>query len=208
MALDDDRMKWNFLGLWKQPVNDDVMSKTIVNEDEQGNTAEIFKINYFDELCEEQAKKDRQEIWDYRFLDLAHEIAKWSKDPSRKVGAVIVRPDKSIVSLGYNGFARGVLDEIERYENRDIKYEIVVHAEVNAIVSARQSVEGCTLYSTLFPCSRCAGIIINSGIRKIVSYMPPDNPTYNSKTHPNLSTTQFDEAQLEVVLYHNTRDVA
>jgi dCMP deaminase len=80
--------------------------------------------------------------WDGRFLDLAVFVGDWSKDPSTKVGAVLVRPDRTIAGLGFNGFPRGVLDHPERYDDRPTKYEMVVHAEMNALLSSRESLEG------------------------------------------------------------------
>jgi dCMP deaminase len=110
--------------------------------------------------------------WHYRFLELADCIAAWSKDPSRGVGCVIVSPSKQIVSTGFNGLPRGVEDRPERLE-RPAKYDLVCHAEVNAIVQcARNGVSpiGCTLYSTFFPCIQCALVIIQSGIVEVVTY--------------------------------------
>jgi len=107
--------------------------------------------------------------WDNRFLDLAFHVAQWSKDPSTKVGAVIVRPDKRIVSLGYNGFPRGVCDHEERYAERAVKYKFVSHAERNALDNVAEDVTGCTLYSTLQPCAECTKSIIQKGIKKIVT---------------------------------------
>src|SRR5450759_3287372 len=77
--------------------------------------------------------------WDRRFIELARFVADWSKDPSTKVGAVIVRPDRTVAALGYNGFPRGVLDHSERYDHRPTKYEMVVHAELNSILNTRES---------------------------------------------------------------------
>ena len=54
------------------------------------------------------------EKWDRRFLALAEHVADWSKDPSTKTGAVIVRPDRTIASMGYNGFPRGMADTDDR----------------------------------------------------------------------------------------------
>lgn len=107
--------------------------------------------------------------WHKRFLGLAEYIANWSKDPSTKVGAVIVDKDNRIVSTGYNGFPKDIEDSIERYENRDIKYKIILHAEENAISYAKKDLTNCTLYiSGLPPCAHCASLIIQSGIKKIV----------------------------------------
>ena len=108
--------------------------------------------------------------WNQRFLSLAEHISTWSKDPSTQVGAVIVDDQRRIISTGYNGFPRGVNDFPERYNNRDIKYEMIVHGEINAILFANQSIHGCTLYTWPFmPCSRCAAIVIQSGIRTVVA---------------------------------------
>ena len=71
--------------------------------------------------------------------------------------------------MGYNGFPRGVGDFPELYEDREIKLMRTIHAEVNAIITARRDLTGCTLYvSPLHPCSNCAAIIVQSGIKRIV----------------------------------------
>lgn len=138
------------------------------------------------------------EKWDGRFLDLATFIAEWSKDPSTKVGAVLVRPDRTIASVGFNGFPRGVLDHVERYEDRSTKYEMVVHAEMNALLSSRESLEGYTLYvAPLPPCSQCAAAIIQRGIRRVVIAMPGElSPTWAQKW--TISSTMFAEAGVEI----------
>ena len=110
--------------------------------------------------------------WDSYFLRIAAVAASKSKDPSTQVGAVIVRPDRTIVSVGYNGFPRGVADTPERLNDRPTKYSLVVHAEMNAILSARESLEGYTLYTVPFmPCDRCFVHVIQSGIKRVV--FPP-----------------------------------
>ena len=74
--------------------------------------------------------------WDIRFLKLATHISEWSKDPSTKVGCVVVGPDREIRSTGFNGFPRGIQDSDERLTNRDLKYPLICHAEENAIMHA------------------------------------------------------------------------
>jgi len=106
--------------------------------------------------------------WDIRFLELAKLVSSWSKDPSTKVGAVIVDENRRIVSCGYNGFPRGVDDGVERYEDRDTKYRLIVHADENAILNAKGDVSGCTMYIwPIPPCSHCAKSIIQSGIAAV-----------------------------------------
>ena len=118
--------------------------------------------------------------WDTYFLRIAAVAASKSKDPSTQVGAVIVRPDRTIVSVGYNGFPRGVADTPERLNDRPTKYSLVVHAEMNAILSARESLNGYTLYTVPFmPCDRCFMHVIQAGIKRVV--FPPATPEQNER---------------------------
>lgn len=117
--------------------------------------------------------------WDSRFLDMAALVASWSKDPSTQCGAVIVRPDKTVASVGFNGFPKGCSDDPEIYEERELKYARVVHAELNAILLAGENVSGYTMYT--YPegvgpsCDRCSAHIIQAGITRVVhQYSPPD----------------------------------
>jgi len=110
--------------------------------------------------------------WNGRYIRLAHHIADWSRDPSTKVGAVIVDTQQRIVSTGFNGFARGVDDDVELYAQRDVKLLRTLHAEQNAILFAHRSIAGCTLYVTHPPCARCAAMLIQSGIKRVVH--PPN----------------------------------
>jgi dCMP deaminase len=87
----------------------------------------------------------KKHIWDLRFLTLAKTVSTWSKDPSTKVGAVIVDKNRRVVSLGYNGFPKGVKDTIEKLEDREQKYKHMVHAERNAMLFANKSLKGCTI---------------------------------------------------------------
>jgi dCMP deaminase len=107
--------------------------------------------------------------WHERFIKLAHEVASWSKDPSTKVGCILVK-DKKVISTGYNGFPKGISDSFERLNDRTTKYETVVHAEINAITTAALhgvSTEGASAYVTFHPCSRCAAVLINAGINTV-----------------------------------------
>lgn len=111
--------------------------------------------------------------WDGRFLDLATHVAGWSKDPGSKVGAVIVRPNRTIASMGYNGFPRGCDDSDDLYNDREEKLARVVHAEVNAILNAYERLDEYTLYTSwvgeISPtCDRCATVVIQAGIQAVV----------------------------------------
>jgi dCMP deaminase len=139
--------------------------------------------------------------WDKRYLRLAYEAASWSKDPSTKVGCTIARPDKSFCSLGFNGLPMGVEDTEERLTNRDLKYPMVLHAEVNAINFSRDpSMEGYTLYNVPFmPCSRCAGQIIQKKISRVVAPWS-ENPRW--KDDFELALKMFGEAKVLVEFYN------
>lgn len=109
--------------------------------------------------------------WDGRFIELAESIATWSKDPSRGVGAVIVSPLRQVLATGYNGLPRGVEDHPDRLE-RPMKYDLIVHAEMNAIIQcARNGVSpvGATLYSSFSPCIHCTLSIVQAGIQRVVT---------------------------------------
>ena len=105
--------------------------------------------------------------WDQTFLDLATVIARRSKDPSSQVGAVIVDAHRRVVSLGYNGYPRGVEDTADT-DPREIKLWKTIHAEENALLFAGRSLEFCTLYATHHPCPTCAAKIVQAGIRRVV----------------------------------------
>lgn len=122
--------------------------------------------------------------WDDHFLHLCLVHAGMSKDTSTKVGAVIIGPDREIVSTGFNGLPRGIADTPERISNRELKLKLVVHAEMNAILNAARTgacaLRGLTLYlaatdstGTVWggaPCTRCTVELIQAGIAKIVTW--------------------------------------
>ena len=114
--------------------------------------------------------------WASKYKHLAKEISTWSKDPSTKVGAVVVGEHGQLLSQGYNGFPRGIKDSDERLNNRERKYELVVHAEMNAIYNASLngvSLKDSTLYVYGLPiCNECAKGIIQVGIKKVVAMRP------------------------------------
>ena len=106
--------------------------------------------------------------WHHRFMGMAAQAAEWSKDPRRRVGAVIVDTRNRVISTGYNGFPRGVDDSPAILTNREEKLRRVIHAEANALLFAQRSVEGCTLYATYPPCAQCTAMLIQAGIGRVV----------------------------------------
>ena len=137
--------------------------------------------------------------WDLRFLDLAEFISNWSKDPSTKVGAVIADSSHRIISIGYNGFPQNIHDDENILKDRDMKYKIIVHGEMNAILFAQKPLEFCTLYTYPFmPCPRCSSTIIQTGICRVVSY---NNMPERWSEDFKLSQKLFREADIELQLY-------
>lgn len=111
--------------------------------------------------------------WDEYFMGVAQLAAMRSKDPHTQVGSCIVSADHKILSIGYNGLPRGCDDDLFPWTNEgdglDTKYLYVTHSELNAILNYRGgSLEGSTLYVSLFPCNECAKAIIQAGIKTIV----------------------------------------
>lgn len=151
--------------------------------------------------------------WDIYYLQLLEFIKKKSKDPSTKVGAVIVGKHHQVISQGFNGFAIGVDDNIdrvpERFERPD-KYQYTIHAELNAItLSCRHgiSLEGCRIYSSLYPCPNCANAIVQSGIKSVVTFSQSDDDITRLAKDFNfhISGAILREAGIEVVKYNKER---
>jgi len=135
-----------------------------------------------------------------RFLELAEHIAGWSKDPSTKVGCIIVGADREIRSTGFNGFPRGIEDTLERLTDREQKYPLICHAEENAIMHAARigvSLKGCTAYVTWPPCTRCARSLIQAGIDVIVYPQSAEIPERWSE-EIGISMSMLSEAGMSV----------
>lgn len=139
--------------------------------------------------------------WVNRFLDMAELVSSWSKDPSTKVGAVIFDTDNRIISTGFNGFARGVPDAEHLLENRETKYPLVIHAEHNAVLFAKQNLEGCSVAVTHQPCARCTSVMAQVGIKKIHFRNPLDETRWG----PEVELARFICAQAGVQLVHSPK---
>lgn len=137
--------------------------------------------------------------WDKRYMDIAREVSQWSKDPSSKIGAVAVDNKGHILCTGYNGFPRGIADTEERLNNRDLKYSMIVHAEMNAIFNATYHgvcLDGGTMYVSGLPCcSNCALGIISTGIKRVVMEGDPTNERW--RTSWQMTSELFNEANVE-----------
>lgn len=138
--------------------------------------------------------------WHLRFLLLAKHVAQWSKDPSTQTGAVLVSPDRTDVILGYNGFPSRMNDSPERYANREEKYSRIVHCEINALVHAKRSVAGFTLYTYPFiSCDRCAVQMIEAGIVRAVAPEPTASQLERWAAAFTRTRSYFSEARVEII---------
>jgi dCMP deaminase len=154
--------------------------------------------------CKNVQPVPENQKWHNRYLEMADLVAKWSKDPSSQIGAIIVGEHGQILSTGYNGFPRGIKDTPERLDNREVKYGLIVHAEMNAIYNAaltKVSIEGGTLYvSGLPPCAACALGVIQSGISHVVCRSRDINKSDKWKESWALTKMLFDEAGIEYTI--------
>ncbi len=150
---------------------------------------------------------ENEKKWHVRFICLAHHVAQWSYDPSTKCGSVIIRPNRTIASVGYNGFPRGCDDDPKFYKDRPLKYMRILHGEVNAILNCAERPEGFTLYS--WPpgygpsCARCSAVIIQSGIKRVVfvkkQQIEAEEFASRWKTEAEVGMDMFKEAGVEIV---------
>ena len=139
--------------------------------------------------------------WQVRFMRVAKEVSTWSKDPNAKIGAIIVDENKRILATGYNGFPKNVTDDT-RLDQRDQKYKLIIHAEINALLNALSngvSVQDSTLFVYGLPiCGDCAKMIAQSGINTVVTMVPDkDSKWYDQWV--NRTVPLFNECGIKVI---------
>jgi len=144
--------------------------------------------------------------WDQFFINMCVAFASKSKDPSTKVGAVIIDQDNIFRSGSWNGFPRGVNDYTHRYYDKEVKYSMVVHAEANSICNAARvgiPLDGCSMYVyPLLPCNECTKLIIQVGIKEVIA-INFDKSLEIWKEKFKTSKTMLDEAG---VLFRTVED--
>lgn len=139
------------------------------------------------------------ENWIVKYLNQAEFVAKgYSKDPSSKIGCVVVSEDNSLLSQSWNGFPRGVEDSDERLNNRELKYKLVVHSESNAICNAARNgvaLNNSSIFVYGLPiCSSCAGMIVQAGIKEVYIRYDKDKDLSRWEESWNVSKTIFEES--------------
>lgn len=144
---------------------------------------------------------ERQHKWDTRFMAMARLIAANSKDRHHKYGCVVVDSQLAVLSTGYNGFPRLVQDDIDARYERPAKYLYTVHAEANAVADAARRgvslVDSTAYIDDRFPCSNCAGLLIQAGVTAIVGHEPdPLHPRWGASWRAALE--MLAEAEVKV----------
>lgn len=132
---------------------------------------------------------------DLIWMERAIKDATHSNDPSTKVGCIVVKKGDEH-SFGWNSFPRGVKETPERVNNRELKYKMVVHAEINAILN--KNVKESTVYVTHPPCSSCMGAMIQAGVKRVVTRKP--EPQFESRWKESIEISQI-MAQEAGVIY-------
>lgn len=135
--------------------------------------------------------------WDEYFMGIAEEVAKKSKDPSTKVGCVIVDPRHRPVSFGYNGMIQGADESKMTLTERPMKYYFVVHAEMNALIFSGKDLERCTLYCPFATCENCLKYCLQAGIKKFV--YKELRVHSHGKTSKSMTNMETDEAIIRLL---------
>lgn len=141
--------------------------------------------------------------WDEYAIGIAEAVSKKSKDSWNKVGAVILREDKSIASVGYNGFPQGVEED---WSNRDERRKYVIHAEQNALRYIKPG-DGDTLYCTLLPCGDCIKAIAAYKIKKVIykEVYANDSTALQVAEKMGVTLTQFVKEKLTAYWDHSCK---
>ena len=140
----------------------------------------------------------KQHEWDEYFMKIAETVALKSKDPSSKMGCVIVNENRRVVSLGYNGLIQGANENKLTLSERPMKYRFVIHSEMNALLFAREDLRGSTVYNQTATCDNCLKHCLQAGVRRFVYR----NLRVNSHaTDPEHSMTNYesDEAIIRML---------
>lgn len=148
--------------------------------------------------------ESKQRVWDIRYLQLAQQVASWSKDPSTQVGCVLIDDYGRPLSFGFNGFAKGLEDTYDRWHNREVKYRFVLHAESNALLNSVGRVDGCTAYVTMPTCVHCLSQLKQAKVGRVVFIHPTDE--FNSRWDMGEILEIADELNIPVTVY-NTEDL-
>lgn len=139
-----------------------------------------------------------QKDWDHYFMKIAETVASKSKDPSSKMGCVIVDQNKRVVSLGYNGMLQGADETKMTLRERPMKYYFAIHSEMNALIFAHQDLTGCTLYNRVATCENCLKYCLQAGIKRFV-YGQLRVHSHSSDPTKSMTNVETDEAVVRLL---------
>ena len=160
------------------------------------NFVDKIMVGYYGGSITNGGLMTKDDLDDQFWLAQAQHYASRSKDPSTKVGCLIVRPNGTMASAGRNGFPRKIADLPERLVDRETKHRLTIHAEMNALHFANENLEGATLYSTFAPSEHCAIHIIQRGIARVVYPNSHDNVAWAESQARSLAL--FIEADIAI----------
>ena len=146
----------------------------------------------------------KQREWDEYFMKIAETVALKSKDPSSKMGCVIVDPNKRVVSVGFNGMVQGADESKMTLSERPMKYYFAIHSEMNAVIYARQDLKGCTIYNRVATCENCLKYCLQAGIKRFVY---SELRVHSHSTDPKKSMTNVETDEAVVRLLASMPDV-
>lgn len=141
---------------------------------------------------------EKQKSWDEYFMNIAEAVAAKSKDPSSKMGCVIVDQNKRVVSLGYNGLIQGADESKLTLSERPMKYYFAIHSEMNALLFARQDLNGCTVYNRVATCENCLKYCLQAGIKRFV-YKELRVRSFSTDPQKSMTNIETDEAVVRLL---------
>lgn len=145
-----------------------------------------------------------QKQWDEYFLKIAEAVAEKSKDPSSKMGCVIVNPKKQVISVGYNGLIQGADESKMTLEERPMKYHFVIHSEMNALLYSNRDLTGCTIYNKTATCDNCLKHCLQAGIKRFVY---KELRVHSHSTDPSHSMTNLETDEAIIRMLTSLPDV-
>lgn len=140
----------------------------------------------------------KQREWDEYFMKIAETVAEKSKDPSSKMGCVIVDEHKRVVSLGYNGMLQGADESKMTLSERPMKYYFAIHSEMNALIFARRDLTGCTVYNAVATCENCLKYCLQAGIKRFV-YEELRVHSHSTDRAHSMNNVETDEAIIRLL---------
>ena len=139
-----------------------------------------------------------QSEWDAYFMKIAEVVATKSKDPSSKMGCVIVDENKRVVSLGYNGMLQGANEDKMTLSERPMKYYFAIHSEMNALIFAKRDLAGCTIYNRVATCENCLKYCLQAGITRFV-YEELRVHSHSTDRAHSMTNVETDEAIIRLL---------